>query len=256
MIFALACNKPWYKYLVVDLYSLLKNNKRVKKVYLFLETNKIEEVENLSFLQNKYDVDFVLINFLEERNKYISKGNPNVDTPYTDFAFCKLILADYIKEDRVIYLDTDAIVKKDLSRLWDTNIEDYYVAGCKDLGVILSGYYPKLNIKGRYINTGVMYLNLKKIREENLIPVFFKLLNEKKLKYPDQDAFNIICQDKELYISSIYNHVFSITRQIGNTSLVKIWHFAGPKEQWVVDKTYAEEWFEVEEEFFYLLKNQ
>ncbi len=256
MIFALGCTKSWYKYLVVNLYSLLKNNKNTKKIYLLLETNKIEDVPNLDYLTKKYGVEFVLIDFTKERNKYVTLDNPNIDTPYTEFAFCKLVLADYVKEDKVIYLDTDAIVKKDITRLWDWDITDLYAVGCKDLGVINSNYFIKLDIDGKYINTGVMLLNLNKIREDNLVPKFFEILNSKELLYPDQDAFNTICTHNIEYIPSIYNHAYNITRQAGDTSLVKIWHFAGKKEQWVVDLIYGEQWYQVEEEFYYELKNQ
>lgn len=255
MTFAFSCTKSWYKYLVVDLYSLLKTNPKVKKIYLFLETEKKEEIENLLFLEKKYNVEFVLVNFNNFKNNYVKDANPNLDTPYTDFAFAKLLLADYVKEDKIIYLDTDTIVKKDISRLWEIDIDDYYAAGCKDLGVInQKSYFPKLDIKGKYINSGVMLLNLKKIREDNLIPKFFEILNSRELLYPDQDALNLVCTEKLLYIPSIYNYKIIVTREIISTNLVKIWHFAGPKEQWIVDIYGCEEWYEVEEEFFYLLK--
>ncbi|MGN1371394.1 MAG: glycosyltransferase family 8 protein [Candidatus Coprovivens sp.] len=257
MIFAFGCTKSWYKYLVISLFSLLRTNKNTKKIYLLLETNNIDDVPNLRYLVNKYGyVEFVLINFKKERNKYVTKDNPNVDTVYTDFAFCKLVLADYVKEDRVIYLDTDAIVTKDITRLWEWDIDDYYVAGCKDLGVINSSYFKKLNIDNKYINTGMMLLNLNKIREDNIIPEIFKILNERELLYPDQDAFNLVCTKKTTYVPSIYNHAYCITKQAGNIDSVKIWHFAGPKEQWVVELPYSEIWYDIEEEFYFELKNQ
>ena len=257
MIFAYGCNKSWYKYLVISLYSLLRTNKNIKKIYLLLETNNIDDVPNLRYLANKHsNVEFVLINFKNERNKYVTNDNPNVDTVFTDFAFCKLVLADYVKEDRVIYLDTDLVVTKDITRLWEWDLEDYYVAGCKDFGVIDSAYFPSLEIKGKYINTGMMLLNLNKIREDNIIPKIFKILNEKELKYPDQDAFNTICTDKTTYIPSIYNHAYGITKQVGRIDSIKVWHFAGPKEQWLVNLSYAEIWYDIEEEFYFEIKNQ
>ena len=52
MIFAYGCNKSWYKYLVISLYSLLRTNKNIKKIYLLLETNNIDDVPNLRYLVN------------------------------------------------------------------------------------------------------------------------------------------------------------------------------------------------------------
>ena len=51
MIFAFGCTKNWYEYLVVDIYSLLKFNPTTKKIYLFLETDKIDEVPYLKEVQ-------------------------------------------------------------------------------------------------------------------------------------------------------------------------------------------------------------
>ncbi len=256
MIFAFGCTKNWYEYLVVDIYSLLKFNPTTKKIYLFLETDTIDEVPYLKEVQERFNVELVLINFNQEKNRYVTKDNPNVDTPYTDFAFCKLVLADYIKEDKVIYLDTDTIVRKDIKRLWYWDIDEYYVAGCKDKGVILSPYYKELNITGKYINTGVMLLNLKKIREDKIIPKVFEILNDNELKYPDQDAFNLVVQNKITYIPSIYNQAFCITNQVALWETVKIWHLARDKEEWVVNINFSENWYEAEEEFFFDIKNQ
>ncbi len=256
MIFAFGCTESWYRYLTISIYSVLKTNKNTKKIYLFIETDNIDDVPNLKYLKDKFNVEFILINFKKERNEYVTSSNPNIDTPYTDFAFCKLVLADYIKEDKVIYLDVDTVVTKDLSRLWEWDLEDCYVAGCKDYGVINSLYFDKLDVTGKYINTGVMLLNLSKIRKDEVIPMFFDILNKKELLYPDQDAFNLVCQNSIVYIPSLYNHAYNITRQAGMLDLVKIWHFAGQKEQWVANSPYAEIWFDIEEQFYFELKNQ
>lgn len=35
-----------------------------------------------------------------------------------------------------------------------------------------------------------------------------------------------------------------------NERLVKVYHFAGPKKYWVVDRYYGEEWYDAEEKFY------
>lgn len=258
MIFAFGCNKNLYNYMAVNIYNLLKTNPKTKKIYLLLETEDINEIPYLKEVMDRHkDVELVLINFNNYKEKYIAKENPNVDTPYTDFAFCKLVLADFVKEDKVIYLDTDTIVVKDIYRLWLWDLGDHYVAGCKDFGVMNSVYFRNLEVTGKYINTGMMLLNLDKIRKDNIIPKIFEILNTRELKFPDQDAFNIICQNNIVYVPSIYNQAYYITNQVGMFELVKVWHLAGAKDKddWLANNAFSEVWYTAEEEFFWDIVN-
>ena len=250
MIVAMSCNEAWYKYLVVDLYSLLFFTPNIEKIYLFLETDNIDEVKYLKDLKNRFNVEFVLINYNNFCDKYLSITSPNRDTLYSNFCFSRLILADFIKEDKVIYLDTDAIVRRDISRIWNIDINDYYVIGVKDYGVMCDGYLDSLNLSGKYINSGVVVFNLEKIRKDNIISKWFDIINNKKLLYPDQDALNIVCTDYEYYIHSMYNFINNATLDVVNKELVKIYHYAGPKNNWLADRFYAEEWYDSEELFY------
>ena len=63
MIIALSCNENWYKYLVVNIYSLLKCTKNVKKLYLLLETDKIDDVPDLDKVIAKYPVEIEPIRY-------------------------------------------------------------------------------------------------------------------------------------------------------------------------------------------------
>ena len=77
MVIAMACNKEWYKYLVVNLYSLLESNKNIKKIYLLLETDNVFDVLKLNGIIEKYSVDIELINFNLIFDNLVEKGNIN-----------------------------------------------------------------------------------------------------------------------------------------------------------------------------------
>ncbi len=250
MIIAMACTKNWYYYLAVDLYSLLKNNKNVEKIYLLLETDNIKEVPKLEEIKNKYNVVMEIINFNEIFDSLVEKGNVNRDTIFSNFCFARLALPSLVKEDKVIYFDTDAIVLQDIFHLWRINVDEYYVAGCRDYGIIRDGTYERLGINGKYINSGMMILNLKKIREDNIQEKWFEIINNNQLKYPDQDALNLVCQNQELYLPSMYNYVWNVTKEIKCLEYIKVMHYAGAKIQWVADKYFAELWYSVEEKFY------
>ena len=86
MIVAMSCTDNWYHYLMVDLYSLLENNKSVKKVYLMVSTDKENEIPYLTDIKKKYKVDIKLVNVYNYLEKKLD-NNPNRDTVFSNFCF-------------------------------------------------------------------------------------------------------------------------------------------------------------------------
>ena len=124
--------------------------------------------------------------------------------------YYRLLLADLIPDyDKVIYSDVDIIYRMDLSEVYNTNIEDNYLAATLDLGL---NYLDKSHISkssilefGHYIQAGFAVFNLKKIREDNLTSIFKEHAIQKKYTYQDQDILNICCKDKIKYLPPCYN---------------------------------------------------
>lgn len=250
MVVAMSCNENWYKYLVVNVFSLLKFNSHIRKIVLFLETDNIDEVKYLKEIRDYFNAEIQLINFNNICDNYLDESSPNRGSMFSNYSFARLILADYIDEDKALYIDSDAIVRGDLSHLWDFDLKDNYLLGVKDYGVTFDNHLESLNLSGRYVNSGVVLFNLKKIREEKTINKWFDIINNKKLKYPDQDALNIVCTDYEEYLPSVYNYISGVTMEAVNKDLIKIFHYAGYKYDWVADRINGEEWYDSEEMFY------
>lgn len=71
-----------------------------------------------------------------------------------------------------IYFDADTLVLKDLNEMYQAKFNDNYVLGSLDY---LSKGIDYLGIKSeKFINSGVLLLNLKKIKKDNKI---YELLN-------------------------------------------------------------------------------
>lgn len=108
------------------------------------------------------------------------------DTRFTPYSLIKLYLDEVNNiPDRLIYLDTDTLIMQDLKQIDSLNIEDYQLAaarntiGAKD---IISNKH--------YFNSGVMYLNMKLIKESGLFKSCRALIAKSKFKKPDQEALN------------------------------------------------------------------
>lgn len=134
-------------------------------------------------------------------------------------ALVKFQLAELFPEfDKLLYLDSDIIIRHSLQPLYDTDLENNYAAVVKDLMAIKQKDNERLGLN-TYFNSGVLLLNCKKIREEHL---FEKLLKEKRnntaLHYMDQDVFNVIFNNNVKFINVINNY----QTYYGNLNIVNI----------------------------------
>ena len=96
---------------------------------------------------------------------------------------------------RILYLDCDMIVCKDLWELYSTDFEDNYVIAVRDL--FEQECCERLQLT-QYVNSGMMLVNLDKWREDNLTDQFERVShnNKKLIKWPDQDIMNMTCTSK------------------------------------------------------------
>lgn len=124
-----------------------------------------------------------------------SKNTNAYCTPYTLLR----LFADFIPDlpDKLLYLDIDMMVAKDLSQLYNINIDKYEYAAVKEK-------YGCWLIRPDYINAGMLLLNMKKIKETGLLEKARKLIKNRKLPFADQDAI-FWSTSKKLILPRIYN---------------------------------------------------
>lgn len=100
---------------------------------------------------------------------------------------------DLINKDKVLYLDSDVIVRCDIRELYSKDISDYYCAAVEDK---LSNFMrPRVNMPDTetFINSGVLILNLKKCKQDGIDKKIFEEL-KKSTFWTDQDAINYCMQ--------------------------------------------------------------
>lgn len=232
MIVAICCTRNWYIYLATELYALFKHNK-VKKVYLFIEDDEI------SYLKDD-KIEFINVNNLEE---YITKNSPNYNTPYSKLSFIRCYFSKLLKEDKILYIDADAIVIDNIDDLWNTDFEDNVLVGVKEPGE-WNNHLNTYGLDDKYINSGVLLMNLKKIREEKLDDSMIYLLNHNRYSFPDQDVINLVCRNRIKYVSNIYNS----TETTGFRDDAKIIHYIRGNKGWIKTSPRSEIWFNYHKE--------
>lgn len=118
------------------------------------------------------------------------------DTHVSKTSLLKYYIADVLpKLDKVLYIDSDVLVLHDLSNIFNTDIEGKYLAAVKDPSWFFENMHVVelgLEERGFYFNSGVMLMNLDKIRKDNLVKALEDYTNNNFRTYMDQDALNVV----------------------------------------------------------------
>ncbi len=143
-------------------------------------------------------------------------------------ALLKFDIPQVVSEDKVLYLDADILVKKDLSDLFNVDLTDYVAAVVKDSGKIYSNGGLREQIEN-YFNSGVMLLNLEMMRNEGfterLIEAKISLNN---INLVDQDAFNLAFQDRVTVVPNRFNCLWiNLVNSAGKFTMNQLNEFYG-----------------------------
>ena len=159
----------------------------------------------------------------------------------TSAAIFKFDIANILSDcDKILYIDCDTIILKDLTELFNIDINEYYAAVVKDYYVMeILKYNEKICIKN-YFNSGVMLLNTKVLRENNVREILLDYRNKNYDMFMEQDTLNCIFNGKTKFIHPKYNYIIDTIQKIDSNILsefyeadinepVVIMHLAGPK---------------------------
>ena len=203
--------------LIISILSLIKHTDEELNIYVL--TMKYEKYKPLS-----KDVIKVLDKKLKEKNKN-SKINliditnkvikclptANLSTRFTPYCMLRLY-ADKVDElpSKILYLDNDVVALKDFTDFYNLDITNYDIAGVFDY--YGSHIYRKKIIIKDYLNSGVLLMNLDRIKENNLFEKCRIRCRDKEMLLPDQEAINTYCS-KKLIVNRIYNEQHKTTNK-------------------------------------------
>jgi lipopolysaccharide biosynthesis glycosyltransferase len=120
--------------------------------------------------------------------------------------FLPELLADV---DRILYLDSDLIALADLGPLWETDLDDVYLAAVTN--VLEPHYAERLRDAGfdprSYFNAGVMLLNLDRMRRDGCSEALraYGVEHASTLVLRDQDALNAVLGARRLALHPRWN---------------------------------------------------
>lgn len=211
-----AIDDSYAKFVAVSIKSLIMNannnyNYDINVIYENLSEENAKKLKSL-------ETDNVKI-ILTEMNQNLSMitdklGNRLREYTFTLTIFFRLFIpVMFPKYDKCIYIDADTVIPGDISRLYNEDLEDNYLGCIVDKSTIdneiLASYFEEVVgiPRDKYINSGVLLMNSKKLRELKIDEKFLDLY----IKYgfdviaPDQDYINSMCYGHIKYLSDIYD---------------------------------------------------
>lgn len=127
--------------------------------------------------------------------------------------FRLFIPAMFPQYDKAIYIDSDVVIPGDLAELYHIDLGDNYIGACPDFSIRDVPPLVRYTVEavgteeGNYINSGVLLMNLKALREKELDKQFLQLLNTWHFDCiaPDQDYLNAMCCGRILYLDECWD---------------------------------------------------
>lgn len=206
LVVCYATDENYTKLVWCSLKSLLETNKTFFdsiKIYIISDNistnslNKFLEFE-LNYNCNLEFIDFEKINYGIENACSFQNGKTT---------YARLFIEKKIKEDKVLYLDCDTIINDSLFQLWNTDMGNSYIAGVLDLIAPQLKSGIGLSPHDLYINAGVLLINLKEWKKQNLEDSFVSYIKKKNGIIPchDQGILNHVCKNHIKVIDCKYN---------------------------------------------------
>ena len=227
-------------YLDIAIASLIANASK-DYTYKIIVLNTGLKPENIAKIkmneQAGFEIDFVDISaHLKDIKSYFKNVyHFSVVTYYRLF-----IPSLFPQYEKIVYLDCDLVVLGDISELYNTNLGENIVGAVADQYVRCTDEFKTYVEKAigvdpnSYFNAGVLVINLKEFRKNQIQQKFVELVTKYNfdLLDPDQAYLNYLCRDKIHILPNGWNKVPTSLPCEGDKNIV---HYALYKKPWQYD---------------------
>ena len=241
-----AVNQKYVPQLKTLLFSLGQNNPQKNNIYLMSSELKQNTIEELTlFAENRCNSSLHILAVDPEQFK-----NAKILSHFSVEMYYRIFAVEYLPSDmdRILWLDADIIVKESISEFYQSDFKGKSLVVCShreldenyQAATIDAVKRLGLNSDTEYFNSGVILMNLEKMRKEFDSEKTFRLIEAYRecLVYPDQDILNLLYEkdvryeDKMIYNYQVhYNWTYEEEKEFIEKK-VKILHYVGPVKPW------------------------
>ena len=165
------------------------------KFYIFNEDIPKEWFYLMDKRLKKINCEILNIEIDAEKVKHFS--TPDKHIKY--MTYFRYFIAEFVKEDRALYLDCDMVVHGNIDPLFQKDFEENYIIAVPD------GWYKNI------FNAGMMMVNVHKWKTDNICQNLLELTSEKHQEvYGDQGVLNLLFENKWKKVSPHYNFMVGL----------------------------------------------
>jgi lipopolysaccharide biosynthesis glycosyltransferase len=232
-------DRHYAPYAAVSACSLLANAASPLRIYWCVPDGDVEAVRaRAGQLQVPGGSELVIVplNAAPFAN-WVTQNERQSSVNYTLGVFYRLLLPDVLPEDRVIYLDADTLVLRDLGELQATDLQGHLIAGVADRW---GGMSTKLKpAEGDvYLNSGVLLMDLAALRAARFLDLCREIYatHTDDITYVDQCIINKAAEGRKLPVAERWNRLTlagsRIARHLDGMEEAAVLHFYSHIKPW------------------------
>lgn len=226
----LACDNNYAKYAGVVIASALANANQEDNLSFYILDGGIEEGKKSEILELKSIKD-CNINFIQiDETMFEDYKKVKTHNYLSIAAYYRLKLSSLLPNiDKIIYFDCDIIVNSSLKELFETELGDNIVAGVRDINKRMLKKNPN------YVNSGMLVMDLKKIREQNIEQQLYDytIANFENINMGDQQIINEVLIGRIKVVDDEWNVQSSnFTNRSSYTKHPRVIHYVAKRKPW------------------------
>lgn len=235
---AFVSDDNYFEHMIVAIESILLHCNYDIKIDFYILDVDISKRNKENLFHRYAHNEGLNINFIDipidKLDNYVIK------THVSKSAFAKVFIADLINVDKIIYLDCDLIFNDDIHKLWEQLDERMTIKAVYNPFYTYDNKYIGIKNNKKTFNSGVMLLNLNKLREADSSKLLIEFLDtyNDKTQLHDQAAFNAIFKNDWIELDYSWNYQVSmIINKYADLGITKEKYFELYKEPKIIHFT-------------------
>ncbi len=199
MVIEISVNDGWFEGTYLMVYSLVKRTKQICNIYCL--SGNFPKFGKNSTIFNKEHEDIInnMVKTFNPKNSFkVIDCSKLYQECFHAIKWRKMwsdphamlrILCHKIPEfkSKVLHIDVDTMINGDVNEIYKIDLKGNEIAATRDRVILFKNFK-------RYFNSGVMLMDIDKIRETRSFDKCIEYMRTKKPYLPDQDAVNKFCK--------------------------------------------------------------
>jgi len=211
-----AADKTYLPMLCACLRSLVNCADPDRNYHIYILHTELDNARRQAFLK-AFLIENVRVEFVDV-GPHVYGYRLRAKEHITKETYYRFLILDLFKDcQKVVYLDTDIIVRRDIAQLYDTQLGDCLIAAaadadfagqCNGANMDTAHYCAKvlkLSSPSAYVQAGVIVFHVSEMRKTISVRKLMRMAEHGNYMYSDQDILNIVCQGRIKLLDMAWN---------------------------------------------------